>query len=89
MTISDKEKKNPAYGRNIVSQPMQIEAPIQKKKHTIIFCHKHFFSNCRGYPRKREKYLTGALALLSGKFWLVQEFQIDLGIFYIKNYQNL
>ena len=65
----------------------------------------------RGSPRQREKYLADALALLSGKLWLVQkflgcityfflttiyligslafflkcaeEFQIDLGIFFI------
>ena len=51
---------------------MQIEAPIHKKTY------KHFLprtkKNCRGYPRQREKYLAGALALLSGKFWLFQKF---------------
>ena len=26
------------------------------------------------YPRQREKYLAGALAMLSGKFWLVQKY---------------
>ena len=30
-------KKNPAYGRHRISQPMRIDAPIQKKKYITIF----------------------------------------------------
>ena len=85
---------------------MQIEAPIQKKTCIQAFFAKNMKTkNGRCYPQQRDKYLAGALALLSGKFWLVQkflgcktyfflsraeDFQIDLGIFsYIQNYQNV
>jgi hypothetical protein len=54
---------------------MQIEAPIQKKKNIQAFFAKNIIKKIgRGYPRQREKYLAGALAMLSGKFWLVQKF---------------
>ena len=46
---------------------MKIKAPIHKKTY------KHFAKkknlNGRGYPPQREKYLKGALAFLSRKFW--------------------
>ena len=65
---------NPAFARNIVSWPMQIEVPIHKK-HTSMFCQKKSKRKIgRGYPLQREKYLAGALVFVLGKFWFVQKF---------------
>ena len=48
-SIPDKELKNPAYGRNRVSGPMQIEAPLQKKTYKH-FLPKIFLKNWQGVP---------------------------------------
>ena len=45
------------------------------KKNIQAFFSKNIFKKIgRGYFRQREKYLAGALALLFGKFWLVNKF---------------